>query len=466
MSIRGIKKTATHVGTFEVGKRGEAGEEEVTDRLRSMSMVLNKDVPEDGYIEQKEVLSEDLRERLFFKQQLGHGSFGTAYRAHLKDEIGHFGRDLVVKIPNIYFQTRMVSFVYPDFSLPSLMEWNYVPRLHYGALKEGRGNLKEEYENALLILAPYYHTNDPVRNKLDRHYNLKRMSGSEFNELKREALAIRSHPGYVHIHKIIHFDSEIGFIFSEQCDGDLHSINWAVASKGSHELIFPGMNTEQFNDKVLMDMTNAVDYLLNVVHVAQLDFKPGNILYKVTKSFNSAHVIKIDFVVSDFGICVPFGVNGRTLKSEQPGGTYRYLPHDFYEGVMRTGRRDMYYQADKLMLWAFGASMLETFISPSRKLFGAERLCETIDDFFKKIFLSRPTLSVEDSNLCSYIKHRYEILYDMIYIGVTDTDYVNEGNTCINDRFLDLVDHLNTPQLLTTSTYGTAPLHHDLISQI
>ena len=66
MSIRGIKKTATHVGTFEVGKRGEAGEEEVKDRLRSMSMVLDKDVPEDGYIEQKEVLSEDLREVLFF----------------------------------------------------------------------------------------------------------------------------------------------------------------------------------------------------------------------------------------------------------------------------------------------------------------------------------------------------------------------------------------------------------------
>jgi serine/threonine protein kinase len=201
-------------------------------------------------------------------------------------------RPLVIKIPvnlsNLYL-------VYVSVENKLVMRPSNPRKLaHKQARDEALDEFDTEFINYERIMDPQfreYKNGEPVRRGATRMQNVDMITQAGWRE---ELQRMEMHPGYAHIHPLIHFDATIPAIFSEECHGTLTSLRRSRPEL--FELDSSSLATTALWKQIGREVCDAVDYMRTrgVVHI---DMKTDNVLY------TEADDGTFRFMVSDFGRC-------------------------------------------------------------------------------------------------------------------------------------------------------------------
>jgi serine/threonine protein kinase len=177
---------------------------------------------------------------------LGRGAYGVAYRCNVRDQ------NLVVKVPLEVAPRRGVE-------LPEDADVDRGVRLDFDA----------EFRNAERLLEPASFSRATA------------LSAQEARAILDEMDTMRAHPGYAHMHRIVHYErAPYPMLFSEPCAGTLwerlQSTDWSTDSPEWRELA--------------CQLLSAFDYTRTrgLFHV---DIKPDNVFY-----------IGQRYMLADFGL--------------------------------------------------------------------------------------------------------------------------------------------------------------------
>jgi len=201
-----VAHTRVHAGGFLLYRNGKQEGEE-PEYYPDFERVLDVDMsalPPETMIEQEAIVREDLIEGLEIETRLGAGGYGTAYKAVLKHS-QRAPKPLVVKIANAMLQHGIIREVFDVDTKKTKLRYNAtIAKKCFDQIHKAREDLKKEYEYALQILAPRYYQ----LRYADEFYRLTSRSAQDFIAIQEEAKILRRHPGYNHLHKILHFNSQ------------------------------------------------------------------------------------------------------------------------------------------------------------------------------------------------------------------------------------------------------------------
>ena len=386
-SKRPVQNTAIHLGNFHF--MTNSGEDRELDG--SMSMVMRRELdPDVKMVYQKEVTVDVVEQNLTINKKLGNGSFGTAYLAHWKSD----NRKLVAKFSNRLLDAKVIAIDKQGHITYQRKSWSR-------SISEGINDMKQEYQNAVRILAPYYY-NELAEGNHDSNFKLSEVSREHFSAIQEEARRLRVHPGYAHLHKIVHFISELACIFSEFCDGSLHDLIQ------DRKLQIRDLASLQ------SDVTNAVDYLLNIAKVAHMDIKPENVLYQMNDRSPSPSS-RIVWKLADFGLCQSLQPSAQN-KPRYTMGSPLFMPRQI-TSLTRAG----IFASDLCMIYAYAVTLLVAISSlwpqEHRFILQSMRAKQIISNIHARMGAVWYTIH--------YIQARIPQLYPILYILDTEIDYLN-----------------------------------------
>ena len=297
------------------------------------------------------------------ERRLGRGSFGTAY---LCRQLSPPHNTFVVKLPN-----EVLKSVPPPLPQPIDKLCLDPSNPGYAVLLEnGRKELcRECYHAEHLLDAPYLRAlriRQYVREILDitddvavQHYietqllpdagayaqahaemvgrPLEGVTEVQYYRAVAEQATRRTHPGFYHIHRVLHMDASIPAIISHGHDGSLESL------RGSHDphvregLTFRPRASDGVWElpyiwtQLATQLASAIDFIQTHTRIAHIDFKPGNVLYsRLPGTDPDVHVITC--AVSDFGLlapsdaCIPAFATRVEADNYTLTGTPTYVP--------------------------------------------------------------------------------------------------------------------------------------------
>jgi serine/threonine protein kinase len=409
--MRKATKTGVCAGLFEVSShKGKSfSESELHNDIDSLSYL------DDFYITQKPITIEELLRSVVVHHIIGRGGFGTVYSA--SSSKGIFGSHFVIKLPNGFLEEGIIQIlnnkIVFDFEL--LLDYE----AHSAEVIDIKENFKNEINNITKVLTPFKQSQAYMA-----HFDqgrLIRTSRNIYEKIRKEAELLKRHSGYEHIHKFLHYNTDLFCIISEACDSN------------TDDLISSGnFNTQDHQKSFVLQVALAVHYLLFVVKVAHTDLKLQNILYR--RSPNTSFV----FVVSDFGYL-------DNIESLQTNSTHfndditcspMYSPY-----CLRTKPPGCLYDTPKIMLYGFFACVLVMLNFP-------RLLSRTVPN----AFLSSPTfpnrqyeqdypwLSIIDtisssqmhSLLYRFLHHKNKMDF-WIYLGVQSEVWKQEFHQIMTD---------------------------------
>ena len=213
---------------------------------------------------------------------LGEGSFGAAYRCVVSEQY-----EWVVKVP--YGISPVVALSDGELVLPSTLDLS----CRWCGSKRTFDDFRKEAEVAEFLTEPHAYVQQLLHER--RHDTPVHFTRDRVRELHAEMAAIRAHPGYAHIHKLVHLEvvqswkTPYPMIFSEPCDGTLQA--YVRASYPFSDTNAPAWRT------MLRQLIAAVEFMYwrGFVH---LDIHPGNI-FLVAPPPGEPIFCKL----ADFGIC-------------------------------------------------------------------------------------------------------------------------------------------------------------------
>jgi serine/threonine protein kinase len=446
MSIhaQNTKHTDTHIGQINITSPDIHGHTFTQSKHRDFDEAVNVDVASNASIEQENITYEYLLRNMRYVDELGRGAYGTAYRIILLGEFGriHDFRDLVVKFSNDDIYNGIIRFYQENPSLTG--GFHYTPPSNPTTVFAHRTAFNEmrcEFKNALRILAPFYQVDDPQRSKVDENFRLKRINRAEFTTLQEEARRCRAHPGYNHVHHIIHFDPTICCILSEKCDGTLDNIIQKVHILGSHTSAVPGYDFITFHRVLMKNLMDAVDYL-RFVGVAHQDIKPSNVLFKWQVDA-SGTITDLQFIISDFGLCSNMNENGMTRELDTVKGTFYYRPSQFDNLFAKSITiTKFHFLVEGQMVFAMAATILESMISIDRNLVRTARYEDNFETFYTDKYACHIILGSTCTQTIIYINNTFPLFKEFMESLVYNTDYVTGTNLEYRQRFNALLSSL------------------------
>ena len=153
----------------------------------------------------------------------------------------------------------------------------------------------------------------------------------QYNELKRDLELFQAHPGYEHMHKLLHFDTKdnISFILSERCDDSLENLMEKHCDESIHEFKPAADGSPSKLWLLLAEHLTYATLFMQERGLVNVDIKPSNILY--VDRGGQKH-----FMISDYGMCsesdyIPKSTDPYKLRLR--GNNY-YNPHEDVRELM------------------------------------------------------------------------------------------------------------------------------------
>jgi len=356
-----VAHTRVHAGGFLLYRNGKQEGEEpeyYPDFERVLDVDMSALSPE-AMIEQEAIVREDLIEGLEIETRLGAGGYGTAYKAVLKHG-QRAPKPLVVKIANAMLQHGIIREVFDVDTKKTKLRYNAtIAKKCFDQIHKAREDLKKEYEYALQILAPRYYQ----LRYADEFYRVTPRSAQDFIAIQEEAKILRRHPGYNHLHKILHFNFELACVLSETCINSLINFMYGMTARYAtrKRKAEDGLPDDQrcacvWYVKLNRDIGLAIQYLLSIARISHMDIKPDNIFYKQGhNSRDPTDDANFVWVLADYGLCDKIS-RDNMLKHRPAPGTRSYFPRHFAE---RKPKGDVAYRSDLIMLHCYAISMFE-----------------------------------------------------------------------------------------------------------
>jgi len=377
---------------------------------------------------QKQITHRDLLQGLHLKKQLGQGGHGTAYLSVFIYD-GKM-RECVAKFSNFMFESKILQINGDNVVFTSLDS-----RLKVLAYEQGIREMKVESKNAVSILTPYYvslhgsHTG----------YRLKKLNLRDFKPLQKEALRIRAHPGFVHLHRILHFDETLGCIVSEYCTGtliDVLTFNREYIRKNRSNADDDDILAKierSFCGSLIYQMALAIHYLLHVAKIAHLDIKYDNIFYQ--QDANKRFTWKL----GDFGICE--NLSPDIQHKTRPV----FIGHSFWHPLsvikQKNSGKPATFDAAKCMVHSYAMSMVQA-LSFHYVYHGLNSELNAnnvnMEEFYIQHFLRYPHF-----NLVQRFSTKFSFLKTIVDQSLsTHSDYFDINDTVLLDVFDTSVEHM------------------------
>jgi serine/threonine protein kinase len=208
----------------------------------------------------------------------------------------------------------------------------------------------KEVQNAELLLEPkllrqyrYNASAPPKEDEESRGWRMWRLVGTPVRGLTEaqrlrvsaDQHTMRAHPGFHHMHRVLHLDRSLPAIISEKADGDLlflrkkiqqqvHGANWLTLVHGKPP---PALWV-----RICAQLAAAFEYMGAHSNLSHVDLKPENVLFQWgssgsewTAADENKPLVKLRCMLSDYGICA---AHSETIdKRKYFPGTSAYNPH-------------------------------------------------------------------------------------------------------------------------------------------
>ena len=276
--------------------------------------------------------------------RIGEGGFGYAYKCRYK------GRKYVCKLPSKLVDAKILVV---EASSKRVTIKRKLTGGDCTMIKDSQKEFQTEFKNAELILDPpslKQDNSDLAAGHAEAHITIEYM-----NALKRESRSMKMHPGYAHLHKVLHYIPGIPCIFSEACTGNL------VGLMDRHPALFK-INRASYVYSSLPDiwldvayqMGQAMLFLQGRCGLSHDDIKHDNIFYKQLDA-TSYH-----FYLGDYGMCSKYRKN---IPCTNMHGTKWYIP-------IPTHWSNPVHSAMQRSIFAYAASLLSIIKFPHKWLLG------------------------------------------------------------------------------------------------
>lgn len=368
-----LAKTGLNYANFHLYSK-KPSDHKANQSSRLSEVVRNPDfrLQTDEYIEENPWDVSYFLENLFLDSSvLGSGGFGVVYKAtlHLPDG-AHV--QCVAKFNKTLLEEKFITMqAREEGSLYKCVLNDKLYQEHSDTFRQSLQSTVQEYENAVSVLNPYRNDSSLFDNsQTPKTYALKKISHVAFGKLARKIQLNETHPGFIHMHKILHFEPTVACLLSEFCDGTLLDqifMNVNTFRGPNHQVrmehVPPSMISFRLDHPAFMrnflelstQMASAIAYLRDVVHISHIDIKPENIMY-----ISSASTL---WKLSDFGLMKPFS------SDTSPGlfhGTTMYMPPNLRTQFPKfSGMNVMVYQYACVLLETLTSGMDYHQISPS-----------------------------------------------------------------------------------------------------
>lgn len=283
------------LGPYVEKRRQDAEQDEFNTQqfpsISDISMEDNRMSNPNKIYEQKIITHESLAKNLRFMNFLGSGTFGLVFRCSYEDQ------EFVGKIPVRMYKEGALVFL-KDGRLAKNMDGTIPTEailktsIHVNAkqilstiVRKYYDDFKEEYMFARMALEPRSSHNEIIGEAMTPK------NWREFYLIQQERFEMKRHPGFRHIHQIVHYDREFPIILSEKCDGSLGT----VMSMPNYRDLIGGIRFEH----LMQDIHSAITYLRDIAKIYHLDIKPDNILFQAPVGRD-----RIRWILSDFGFCM------------------------------------------------------------------------------------------------------------------------------------------------------------------
>ena len=279
---------------------------------------------------QKEVSSADLLKEVRLTRVVGMGTFGIACLCRFRN------CDWVVKLPR--------GLTNPDgwrdsSTLEQVMTVPVEPNKRLLALKD----FADECRNAEAVLdAPEVHElrarGRDAESMLGKP--LEGLSDQEYAAVCEARRLWRSHPGYEHMHPVVHYDPMIPLLLSLPAEGNLcekRVLLYPDASEIPREWL-----------EMAWQISEAIEFLRTYPQMAHADIKPANVLFTYRDD-------RVHCWLSDYGDLYP----KRDWPSTIYVGTEKYVPEE-HERIQLMYFPDATYE--KLSLFEYYATLADLFM--------------------------------------------------------------------------------------------------------
>jgi hypothetical protein len=208
---------------------------------------------------------------------------------------------------------------------------------------------------------------------------LRRLSSEQYMELMDAARTMRAHPGYHHMHQILHFDPLLPALFSEGADADLDTLQNLCRTHASDPqwLRFTmGGEPPALWTRIGKQLASAFAYMRECSPLAHIDLKPSNVLVQcaAAKGWGGGMATPqapghdLRCMITDYGLCYP----ANELTNERKGTAYYSPPESDDQWWKRGTMRSM---SAFLM-----ASTLLDLLQIHERQFPADFIGETCDE--------------------------------------------------------------------------------------
>ena len=246
--------------------------------------------------------------------EIGKGAFGRVFRCTLNGN-----RELIVKLPTTLLNLKVLEIDGNGYLTRNEIYTNEKDKKQQD--KEAKNEFMDEFKNAEDILNPLM----IKKMKFQAGYAHSFQTSEELSRFHAETLEMKQHPGYAHLHKLVHFVPEIPCILSEPCTGcvidlidtkpDIFSLN----TDSIHFLTMPDIWVD-----IAYQMGQAMLFMRDICKVSHNDIKPENIFYTPVDASHHGSGSKYHFQLGDYGICSKS--NEEIRLTSLLDGTPWYLP--------------------------------------------------------------------------------------------------------------------------------------------
>ena len=317
-------------------------------------------------------------ENLKIFDQIGEGSFGKVYHCVLDigDSLQKSHLECSVKFSKLMIEQSVITI---EDVTPSKIIFDPLVTKRGRAVNklkndyfESVQNFKTEYDNAIHITEPWRENKDLFTERK----TLKPLKRENVHAIRQEMLRYKHHEGYIHMHKILHFDPTLCILISEKCLDDMHScVEYYFNDKLRTE--FRERDIQNFNVDYGTDMGIdfiqyttqqlgwGMKYLVEEIGISHMDLKPENIFFVIDpsqpcrniqyKNLDDYHR-SVVWKYGDFGSVVSCD-HEREQKVE--GFTSMYLPKQIDQMLTDIPSGFLRFDSVKCMIWGIVYIILE-----------------------------------------------------------------------------------------------------------